>query len=170
MSPSVDPSNLCPYCDSPLPPSPTRFFLNLLGSTLSKSHSDPRSTNPLGRKAPLATFVVVCQRHDFESKVLPEAEAKGWPKTINWEGLGVRILRMKSYLERIIRDSGETDLHSWIEGEKCGKDLISTFAFKGPRIQCVFWREEMKYFIKDGARAMVDVRGQFQNFKKSQPG
>lgn len=77
---------------------------------------------------------------------------------------------MKSYLERIIRDSGETDLHFWIEGEKCGKDLISTFAFKGPRIQCVSWREEMKSFIKDGARAMVDVRGQFQNFKKSQPG
>ncbi|KAJ3571044.1 hypothetical protein NP233_g4012 [Leucocoprinus birnbaumii] len=168
ISPSVDPETLCPYCDSPLPPSPTPFFSKLLESALGKSHPDPRSTNPLGRKAPLSVFVVVCQRHDFETEVLPEAEAKGWPKSIDWEGLGDRVSRMKPDLKDIIHDSGEPDMQALINGE--GGDLMTSFSCKGPRIRCVFWREAMKSFLKSGARGMADVRGQFLDFEKSQPG
>ncbi|KAF5362164.1 hypothetical protein D9756_002656 [Leucocoprinus leucothites] len=168
MSPAVDPKTLCPYCDSRLPSSPTPFFLKLLESTLSKSCLDPRSTNPLGRKASLSTFVAVCQRHDFETEVLPEAEAKGWPKTINWEELADRVLKMKPALEEIIHDSGEADTHALVEDE--GEGLMTSFISKGPRIQCVFWREAMKSLLKSGARAMADVRGQFLDFEKSQPG
>ncbi|KXN87681.1 hypothetical protein AN958_08318 [Leucoagaricus sp. SymC.cos] len=172
MSPAVDPKTLCPYCDTSLPPSPTPFLVNLLASARLKSQPDPRSTNPLGRKAPLSAFASVCQRHDFESEVLPEAEAKRWPKTIDWEALGARIAKMKFDLENIIRDSGEADLQAMInnEGDGTGGDFMTSFACKGPRIQCVFWREAMKSIMKRGARAMTDVRGQFLDFEKSQPG
>lgn len=175
MSPAVDPKTLCPYCDEPLPTTPTPHLRRLLQTTHKKSHPDPRSTNPLGRKAALSTFVTVCQRHRFESDILPEAEAKAWPKTIDWEGLGLRIERLRADLREIIDDPGPGDVDMqalvWQDEVRGGEGtLMTSFASKGPRMKCAFWREAMKAVLMRGARAVNAVRAQFLDFEKSQPG
>ncbi|RDB15822.1 hypothetical protein Hypma_003620 [Hypsizygus marmoreus] len=158
MSPSTDPRTLCPYCDAPLPPSPTRLLTRLLASTAKKSHHEPRPTNPLGRKAPFAVFIAVCQRHRFESQILPEAEAKGWPKEIDWHELGGRVIRMRDALKGIVEDCGVA--------AECDEEVIE----QGPRMRCVFWGEVMREVKAKGSRAVAGVRGQFASFEKTQPG
>src|ERR1700761_9758738 len=107
ISPATDPKTLCPYCDTPLPSQPTPLLVRLLEQTFKKSYRDPRPTNPLGRKAPIGAFITVCQRHRFESETLPEAEARGWPKSIDWESLRGRVLAMQQDLRRILTDRGD---------------------------------------------------------------
>lgn len=157
ISPSTDPRTLCPYCDSPLPSSPTPLLNRLLASTFEKSYRQARPANPLGRKAPFAVFIAVCQRHRFESQILPEAELKGWPKSIDWAELGKRVERMKRTLHALIIDS-QVD-------EDYGVILEDT-----PRMKCVFWKEVMGEVKQKGARAVAGVRGQFASFEKTQPG
>lgn len=101
---------------------------------------------------------------------MPEAEARGWPKTIDWEGLGARVARMKVDLRKIIEDPGDV-----VEGEDGmdewgGEEMMTSFVGKGPRMRCVFWREAMKTIKLRGARAVAGVRAQFLDFEKSQPG
>ena len=159
ISPSTDPRTLCPYCDAPLPPSPTPRLKRLLAATEKKSHREARPANPLGRKAPFSVFMSVCQRHRFESQILPEAELKGWPKFIDWNKLGTRVRRMKDALQSLIDDSGESNdcEDEWMFGTR-------------PRMDCVFWKEVMAEVKQKGSRAATSVRGQFATFEKGQPG
>ncbi|KAJ7072761.1 hypothetical protein C8F01DRAFT_1105133 [Mycena amicta] len=147
MDPNTDPKTLCPYCDTALPPDPTPYLQKLLEKTFKKSQRDPRPTNPLGRKAPMASFVTVCQRHRFESETLPEAEAKGWPKRIDWEDVRSRVQAMEWDLRRIVHDGGdgETDLEEGSQGKK------------GPRTRLVL-------------KGVQGVQAQFASFHKTQPG
>lgn len=158
ISPSVDPKTLCPYCDTPLPTSPTPLLQSLLAKVSKKSSRDPRPANPLGRKAPLATFIAVCQRHRFESQILPEAEQKGWPKTIDWAKVGGRVEAMRDSLQTLINDRDDND----------GGEFF--WATGGPRSKCVFWRDVLSEVKQKGSRAVAGVRGQFANFEKTQPG
>ncbi|THU92950.1 hypothetical protein K435DRAFT_607523, partial [Dendrothele bispora CBS 962.96] len=96
------PETLCPYCDAPLPESPSPLLLRLLEQTAAKSVRAPRPRNPLGRKAALGIYVTVCQRHRFESEVLPEAEKKGWPKDINWKAIEGRVKNMREDLQALL--------------------------------------------------------------------
>ena len=161
LDPSVDPSTLCPYCDEPLPSEPTPHLTALLEATRKKSYLDARPSNPLGRKAPLATFIPLCQRHRFESVELPEARRKLWPTTIRFELVRERVEKMKDRLEAIIQDvdiigDGDSD-----EGEE--KE-------KGPRKKSIFWQDIKRQVKKKGSRAVVGVNGQFASFEKTQPG
>ncbi|TFK39470.1 RTC4-like domain-containing protein [Crucibulum laeve] len=167
--PAADPRTLCPYCDTALPSSPSPLLVRLLEVTAKKSHRDPRPTNLLGRKATLATFIAVCQRHRFESQILPEAEAKGWPKKIDWKSLGARIEQMKADLKMLIEDPGD-DLELDENGDEIVREWYEDVPQKGPRAKCVFWKEIMKEVKKKGSRAVVGVKGQFTNFEKAQPG
>jgi hypothetical protein len=175
MSPAADPKTLCPYCDEPLPITPTTLLHRLLQTIYKKSHPDPRSTNPLGRKAPLSIFASVCRRHRFESEVLPEAKAKGWPEHIDWEHLGARIEKIKGSLRDIINDPGPKNVDvQTLEGGKgegeTGMFTLTSFIGKGPRLQCVFWREAMRAVLVRGTRALNGVRAQFFDFDRSLPG
>jgi len=161
LDPSIDPSTLCPYCDEPLPSTPTPFLLSLLASTLKRSYVDPRPTNPKGLKAPLATFIAVCQRHRFESVKLPEAMKKEWPTKIQFENVRGRVEKMKGRLESIILDGDASGWRSGADDERKAK---------GPRRESIFWREIMEEVKKKGSRAVVGVSGQFESFEKSQPG
>ncbi|KAL0955173.1 hypothetical protein HGRIS_004081 [Hohenbuehelia grisea] len=152
----ADPSTLCPYCDAPLPASPTPVLMRLLSPSsalYAKSTPDPRPGNPLGRKAPLSAFISVCHRHRFETEMLPLAERRGWPKVIHWESLGPRVERMKGDLQALIQDKDDSC---------AGTD--------GPRSRCVFWKEVMAEFKAKGSRAVTGVKGQFESFEKTQPG
>lgn len=141
-----------------------------MAATARKSYSDPRPANPLGLKAPLATFVGVCQRHRFESKILPEAESKGWPKHIDWAELPNRVRDMQESLQAIIDDHVNDVDHSDEEDEKAPLKVVRGEEDKGPRSKCVFWKELIKEVKKKGSRAVAGVQGQFASFEKTQPG
>lgn len=162
LDPSIDPSTLCPYCDDPLPATPTPHLLALLASTRAKSYKDPRPTNPTGLKAPLSTFITVCQRHRFESVRLPEAERRGWPQVIRFEDVRGRVEAMRERLEAIILDGAES---GGVSEEEESEGRV-----RGPRGMSVFWVEMMKEVKKKGSRAVVGVSGQFASFEKTQPG
>ena len=180
FSPKVDPQSLCPYCDTPLPESPSSLLLDLLAATKKKARSDPRPSNPLGLKAPVAIFVTVCQRHRFESQILPEAERKRWPKKIEWSKVANRIMKMRSVLHAIIEDPGETKAGGgvgWSEEDEDGweipfRNMKSNKVRKqrGPRASSIFWNEVIQEIKANGLRVVAGVRGQFANFEKAQPG
>ena len=176
ISPDVDPRSLCPYCDMPLPTAPSVHLLSLLVSTRKKSKPDPRPSNPLGLKAPMSVFVTACQRHRFESQILPEAERKGWPKTVDWKAVAKRVVYMKAALEALvddpgdmakgpIRDVGREEEDEWEVPYGQGKRKNN-----GPKGDSIFWNEVMEEVKQKGSRAVAGVRGQFENFEKAQPG
>jgi hypothetical protein len=120
----------------------------MLEAMIKKTFRDPRPANPLGRKAPFATFIDLCHRHQFETEILPEAKEKGWPMAIDWDSLSARIEQMQSELRKLIDDTSD----------------------KGPRSRSTFWRDIMKAIKVKGLRAATGVQEQFENFEKTQPG
>ncbi|KAF8159864.1 RTC4-like domain-containing protein [Crassisporium funariophilum] len=170
ISPNVDPRTLCPYCDTPLPSSPTPLLLSLLAATAKKSRKDPRPSNPLGLKAPLATFIATCQRHRFEGQILPEALRKGWPKTIKWKKLRRRVEAMEEDLRAIIDDPDEDVLSEDDVEMLFASDKKKNRKRRGAKAKSIFWMEVLDEVKKKGTRAVTGVRGQFANFEKTQPG
>ncbi|KAJ7655395.1 RTC4-like domain-containing protein, partial [Mycena rosella] len=170
ISPSTDPKTLCPYCDTPLPPAPTPLLLRLLDQTFNKSYRDARPSNPLGRKAPMGVFVAVCQRHRFESETLPEAEARGWPKAIDWAALKGRVMEMKWDLEEILMDPGDPVVYGNDDEAEKERRAELKGSNKGPRMGCIFWTDLLKDLKTKGTKGVKGVQGQFANFEKTQPG
>ncbi|KAI6101201.1 RTC4-like domain-containing protein [Pisolithus sp. B1] len=160
-----DPSTLCPYCDEPLPPHPTPSFQSLLSKAGKKSHPDPRPRNPKGLAAPLTIYISVCQRHRFESHQLPIALERGWPQSINFKNVPMRVKRMKPDLEAIIMDDDDDDTDNDVVG-----DIDEDCDTRGPRSRSVFWKEVKREVKKQGSRTTVGVKGQFASFEKIQPG
>lgn len=148
LDPAVDPSSLCPYCDECLPETPTLHLVTLLATARSKSYTNPRPTNPMGLKAPLQTYISICQRHHFESTKLPQAIKRGWPVVIDFGKVKGRVENMKDRLEGIVLDDNE----------------------RGLRHQSGYWKDMMKEVKKNGSRAAVGVAGQFSSFENSQAG
>ena len=124
-------------------------------------------------RASLAAFNAACQRHRFESQILPEAEQKGWPKSIDWKAISSRIMKMRQLLKALIEDPGdgagsdsEVDSDEW-------EVLVPSKSDKkkqGAKARSVFWMEIMEEVKQKGLRAVSGVRGQFANFEKAQPG
>ena len=158
---------MCPYCDSPLPAEPTPLLSRLLKVALNKTYRDPWPANPLGRKPPhgnIGVFTAVCQRHQFESRMLPDAEARGWPKSIDWEDVKERVLAMKVDLSLILADRGDPIIY------KEETDQPKPKRSKGPRMQCIFWKDLLKDLKNKGTKGVKGVQGQFATFEKTQPG
>lgn len=125
----------------------------------------------------MAIFVTVCQRHRFESQILPEAEKKGWPKTIEWNKVANRVMKMKNVLRSIIEDPGDTryvDRTEEVEDDwevpHGNKKTTETRRQKGPKSNSIFWNEVIQEIKAKGSRVVAGVRGQFANFEKAQPG
>lgn len=146
VSLSVDPESLCPFCDALLPAPPTPHLKKLINNALKKSRPDPRPGNPLGRRAPSAVFITICQRHQFESEELPKAEANGWPKSIDWDRLSNRVKVMEDDLEGLL----------------AGLRTSTAVSF--------FWEDVKRALQAKGSRAVASVQGQFANFEMAQPG
>jgi hypothetical protein len=140
----------------------------LLEQTFNKSYRDVRPSNPLGRKAPMGVFVAVCQRHRFESQTLPEAEARGWPKSINWAAVKGRVLAMKRDLSLILADPGDPIVYG--NDDEKESDQPKPERSKGPRMGCIFWKDLLKDLKSKGTKGVKGVQGQFANFEKTQPG
>lgn len=134
LSPGRDPKTLCPYCDRPLPETPSSIFANLLQKPFLRSVSVPecRPSNPLGLKAPLGAFLHVCERHVLESLLLPQAETRGWPTSIDWEDVRARAEKISPALRPVIFDAGDSRETNafWLAALKDksnGADQIATF-------------------------------------------
>jgi hypothetical protein len=156
----VDLSTLCPYCDEPLPCNPTPQLNDLLATAKQQSYGDPRPQNPFGLKAPLAIYISACQRHRFETHLLPEALEKGWPQSIDFKEVPKRVESMKSALEDLI-----------IDVDDCNDNESSVYDdTRSPRSRSIFWRELKKEIQKQGSRTTTGVKGQFSTFEKTQPG
>ena len=164
LRPPDDPETLCPWCDERLPSEPTTHLSNLIAAAKSKSRRDERLANPLGLRAPLATFSVVCQRHRFERDWIPHARQKHWPTLINFNQVPERITRLKGALGAIVEDVDEVfapDVARLITGTSNGSR---------PRKENEFWQDAVKNVREHGSRQAAGVRCQFQHFNKTQPG
>ncbi|KAI0085733.1 RTC4-like domain-containing protein, partial [Irpex rosettiformis] len=177
MDPDVDPSTLCPWCDEPLPPSPSPLLQRLMAAARLRSHKDPRLSNLHGLRAPATIFVNVCHRHQFEQHHFPLAQQRGWPTEIEWDGLCERIAKFKTKLQAIVddvdedfepgrerlQDDGDVDDADDAEDDEFLLDYR-------PRKGSLFWIEVVRAAKKRGSRSASGMRAQMSNFTKTQPG
>lgn len=117
----------------------------MIAQATKKSRKDSRPTNPLGLITSPEVFAPVCQRHKFELVILPTAMLKGWPRSIEWENIEARIVRMERNLRELIEEPGT-------------------------REKCFFWGETLEAIRQNGASAMSRIEGQFRNFENTRPG
>ncbi|KAJ8095113.1 hypothetical protein PM082_010332 [Marasmius tenuissimus] len=159
----VDHETLCPFCDSRLPKDPTPHLQKLIDDAVRKSKPQPRPTNRLGRKLAMGDYIHICQRHHFEAELLPQAEAKGWPKTIDFSKLEARVFKLKPRLKDILEDV------EWKDQLGEDSDTWEVDA-ESPRALCVFWQETLKEVKSKGSKVAANVKSQFLTFHKTQPG
>ncbi|EJD07667.1 uncharacterized protein FOMMEDRAFT_73412, partial [Fomitiporia mediterranea MF3/22] len=84
----------------------------------------------------------MCQRHRFETQLLPTAEEAGWPTCIDFTALPKRVIALRQRLTGILHDKEKS----------------------------VLWRELKQDIEKKGARKAMGLLDQFNTFEKSQPG
>ncbi|TFY64647.1 hypothetical protein EVJ58_g2485 [Rhodofomes roseus] len=165
----VDPNTLCPWCDERLPPAPSPHLESLIAAARRSSTRDPRPVNALGLRAPVGTFVSVCQRHRFESHQIPKAQARGWPTKIDWDSVAPRVKALRAKLQEIIDDVDEDFLPGAHRADDAGDDDVARWSDR-PRKGSTFWRDVVKSVRKSGSRKTAGVAGQLANFSKTQPG
>lgn len=175
LDPTIDPSTLCPWCDDVLPPEPSAHLQALIRSVREHSYNDPRPTNPLGLYAVSSRFVVVCQRHAFEQTQVPLAEQNGWPREINWDAVGERVIHQEQVLRQIIDDVDET----WLVGQDDDSEDLDTaddmvedeeMRIRRPRKGSIFWKDVSKRFKALGRNRANAVQSRFATFSETQPG
>ncbi|KAL0571669.1 hypothetical protein V5O48_010287 [Marasmius crinis-equi] len=160
----IDPKTLCPFCDARLPKAPTPYLRDLIKEAIKKSVPDPRPTNQLGRKSKkISSWVHICQRHHFETELLPQAEANGWPKEIDFKKLEPRVSKLKSRLQEIIEDV------EW-KGQLGDDPERWELEAESPRASCVFWQDTLREVKGKGSNVAANVKSQFSSFDKIQPG
>ncbi|KAG9037461.1 hypothetical protein FRB95_005400 [Tulasnella sp. JGI-2019a] len=149
--PPSPPSKLCAFCDEPFPPKPSKYLQNILQSLLSKSWPAPRSSNPLGRDAPLAVSINLCTAHRAESATIPAGVEQGWPLKIDFDDVKRRVQsdRIRKKLNAILMDK--------VKGAHGGQ-------------RGIFWDAARRDVEVRGARVANSVQGQMQTFEETQPG
>ncbi|GJE86645.1 hypothetical protein PsYK624_027260 [Phanerochaete sordida] len=81
----------CLFCDKMVTSTPSPYLQQLLADLV----SDP---NP-----PSMAQFLYCQRHELETSLAPEAQAKGWPLDIDFSQLRHRTLRSQAHLKSILQ-------------------------------------------------------------------
>ena len=165
----VDPHTLCPWCDERLPATPSPHLQSLIETARDNSVPNPRPANPLGLRAPVGMFVSVCQRHRFESHQVPKAQARGWPTTIDWERVPLRVRALRARWQAIVDDVDE-DFVPGVQRRNGSRDDCFEDWEDRPRKRSVFWQDVVRSVRKDGSRKTAGVAGQLANFSKTQPG
>jgi hypothetical protein len=95
-------------------------------------------------------FAAVCERHQFETEMLPKAVENGWPISINWDVLKDRVLGMRSDLEDIIADTGSVIVYN-DEGHRNSELQHNEQSNTGPRMHCIFWKELLEQLKSGGS-------------------
>ncbi|KAK7055478.1 hypothetical protein R3P38DRAFT_3253535 [Favolaschia claudopus] len=144
--PLPKPETICPYCDLPLPRSPSAKLQLMLNTALQKSTADPRPDNSLGRIALTAVKAPICAQHRLERDLIPKAQYNGWKEVIDFEDVERRIESMASFLQTLVDDTSGDE--------------------NGLRASNFFWTNAVKVTNK----ANVGLAGNFSNFHFTQPG
>ncbi|QRW02857.1 hypothetical protein RhiLY_01856 [Ceratobasidium sp. AG-Ba] len=102
----MDPEDLCPFCDEPLPDDPSPDLLKTLSELRLLAKPEPRARNPLGLTAPLTAFINLCHMHRAESTYVQEGIANRWPTVIDWNDVRKRLQseEIMDALQEIISD------------------------------------------------------------------
>jgi hypothetical protein len=140
----MDPNDLCPFCDEPLPDNPSPDLLQLLADLRATAAPEPRLRNPLGLTAPLMTFINLCQMHRAESTYVEQGRRNHWPSVIDWDDVRERLRspRVVKALQEIIKDPHSSEFFV---------TLYNTIK-------------------RDGALKVASIRGQLDTFELSHPG
>ncbi|KAB5590832.1 RTC4-like domain containing protein [Ceratobasidium theobromae] len=142
--PHLDPKDLCPFCDEPLPENPSPDLLQLLADLRETAAPEPRLRNPLGLTAPLATFINLCHMHRAESTHVEQGRRNHWPSVIDWGSVRERLRspRVIKGLQNIISDPNISEFFV---------TLYNTIK-------------------RDGVLKVASIRGQLDTFESSYPG
>ncbi|KAJ7078226.1 hypothetical protein C8R43DRAFT_1143432 [Mycena crocata] len=103
--PVPDPATLCPFCDEPLPRSPSAKLLAMLEEGRAP---DDRPENVLGLVVKTSIAAPICLRHVFERDQIPKAQYNGWPTTLDPKAIERRLKANKAQFDALIND-GQCD-------------------------------------------------------------
>ncbi|GAA5952028.1 hypothetical protein JCM21900_006227 [Sporobolomyces salmonicolor] len=152
---TVDPTTLCPFCDQPLPETPSSRLVSLRKYLLARPHLEKRVSvrNNLAKKLPIAETASFCRMHKDERTVIPEGKARGYPTEIAWNELPKRIDReLSGHLTSVIL--GQTASHyldcakkEWDEKGRQMRNVASEFGS--------FHNEEPGYYGPRGFECMM---------------
>ncbi|KAJ7211528.1 hypothetical protein C8J57DRAFT_947286, partial [Mycena rebaudengoi] len=85
---------LCSFCDEILPTALSAKLLELRDALESISAPDPTPVNPEHRQTSVKNFATYCQLHRLERTIFPEAIAKKWPFSPNFNTLFNPIMKL----------------------------------------------------------------------------
>ncbi|KZT33098.1 hypothetical protein SISSUDRAFT_1037280 [Sistotremastrum suecicum HHB10207 ss-3] len=142
---------LCPFCDEILPETPSQELRALIETV--SSTADPRPGNRNGRKAPLMTYISICQRHRWESKDLPMAVARGWPQEIDFATLPDRVASFSDEISAIMENPWTSSFFV-----KCAELLISSAKSRAKRLGSTMALTRMMQPGYYGGRGYVIIR------------
>jgi hypothetical protein len=140
----MDPEDLCPFCDEPLPDNPSPDLLQMLAELKLSAKPEPRPRNALGLKAPLTAFINLCHMHRAESTHVQRGRENNWPVVIDWDTVRER-LRSTPVVDALLEII--SDPHS-----------SEFFAVLSETIK------------RDGALKAASIKGQLDTFELSHPG
>ncbi|RXK41381.1 hypothetical protein M231_01286 [Tremella mesenterica] len=87
----VHKTNLCHYCDKPLPLKPSKYLTDLIKRISRISTLHPTLRNPDARKAPWQQTIELCAQHHAEITVIPLGLRAGYPSTIDFLRMDQRL-------------------------------------------------------------------------------
>ncbi|WVN90465.1 uncharacterized protein L203_105701 [Cryptococcus depauperatus CBS 7841] len=121
----MDASNLCPYCNQPLPREPSHSHKRLKARLHKLSTPAPTPSNPNARSLPWQQAIDFCTLHRAETTIIPLGIRAGYPQKIDFRNLYKRLEQkwIKQELNRIIKNPMVSRVFSAIKNEisKIGK-------------------------------------------------
>ncbi|KAJ6577693.1 hypothetical protein B0H19DRAFT_932439 [Mycena capillaripes] len=142
----VDEATICPYCDTPLPESPSEILLKMFRKARSCSSADPRPGNGQGLMAATPIRAPVCSRHQFEHDLVPMALEHSWKTSLDRPDIERRLKHKKAVFEALIDD--------WAGNED------------GPRGENPFWIAA----VANIGHSRGGLASTYATFQKTQPG
>lgn len=116
--PVVDAKTMCPYCDEPWPSNPSQQLIEIRRKidAISSPDPGPHSDNPNHRRTrPAVRAAAVCVQHRFETSVLPEGIAAGYPQDVDFGDLPRRIRALKPALDELVEDASPSPFYDFFE-------------------------------------------------------
>lgn len=133
----------------------------MLKAVFSKSSSERRPSNPLGRIAPCSAFASVCQRHRFESDWLLRAKELGWPTQIDFKDVCRRVQALQPELQGVV-DGLVADCKE--------QDPSDSTMANSLRRRSLFWEEIVTQVREVGTNTAAGIGAQFSSFENTRPG
>ncbi|KAH9824882.1 hypothetical protein DFH28DRAFT_878763 [Melampsora americana] len=79
--------NLCPFCDEPLPATPSTKLVDLEATLLAMPNIRTRVGREGAMSLPFPQTAEFCHLHHAERETIPRGISRGWPTVIDFNGL-----------------------------------------------------------------------------------